>query len=387
MDRPAVTDAVVEAGPEQMAGPNPLDEKLVSAALECIDDDFALVDDRPVAVADLWREVIGDAVGGRVDRVVLIVPSWWSTARVDCVHTAALSVASTVSLLTRTEVLADGHTTILEVARELVVVNPASGPRTVVARRGDVGSDADTVVSVVGAGAPVLVDAPATAQPFTAAVLDRLRATGIAVAVARHDAVLVAHPTGDAESVTVEDARLPRSRRGAAVIAGITSAVLLCAAFAMRGGPAESAAHDIPMTLLVEGRVGVMVPAVWPVQRITSGPGSARVQIVSSTEPDVALQLTQSVGPAWGRSGVVDSLRAALQAEPAGVFVDFNASDDRAGKPAVTYRERRPNHYVDWVVLIDGEVRIAIGCQSAPGREQLIRDVCDRAVRSAHAIF
>jgi len=39
------------------------------------------------------------------------------------------------------------------------------------------------------------------------------------------------------------------------------------------------------------------------------------------------------------------------------------------------------------VVLIDGSLRIAIGCQSAPGHEDAVRQACDQAVRSAHAVF
>jgi hypothetical protein len=38
-------------------------------------------------------------------------------------------------------------------------------------------------------------------------------------------------------------------------------------------------------------------------------------------------------------------------------------------------------------VLVDKILRIAIGCQTAPGREQLVREVCDRAIGSAHAVF
>ncbi len=70
-----------------------------------------------------------------------------------------------------------------------------------------------------------------------------------------------------------------RGRRATAVLAGtLLSAAALCGGFAGRQhgpGPATS----MPMTLLVEGRVGVMVPAQWVVQRVTAGPGSARVQV------------------------------------------------------------------------------------------------------------
>jgi type VII secretion-associated protein (TIGR03931 family) len=142
------------------------------------------------------------------------------------------------------------------------------------------------------------------------------------------------------------------------------------------------------MTLLVEGRVGVMVPTQWVVQRVTSGPGSPRVQVVSPTDADIAVHVTQSSLPLpQSHAQVAASLRSALGEEPDGVFVEFNPSDRRADQPAVTYREIRAGHHIAWVVLTDGSLRIAIGCQSAPGREAAVREACDEAIRSAHAVF
>jgi type VII secretion-associated protein (TIGR03931 family) len=138
----------------------------------------------------------------------------------------------------------------------------------------------------------------------------------------------------------------------------------------------------------VEGRVGVMVPAQWVVQRVTSGPGSARVQVVSPTDADTAVHVTQSsLTPHRSHEQVAESLRSALRDEPDGVFVDFNPSDRRAGQPVVTYREIRADHHIAWVVLVDKSLRIAIGCQSAPGQEEAVREVCDQAIRTAHAVF
>jgi type VII secretion-associated protein (TIGR03931 family) len=142
------------------------------------------------------------------------------------------------------------------------------------------------------------------------------------------------------------------------------------------------------MTLLVEGRVGVMVPARWAIQRVTSGPGSARVQIVSLDDKNVAVHVTQSsLAPRQSREQVAEALRRALRQEPDGVFVDFNPSDSRADQLVMTYREIRADRQIQWSVLIDGPLRIAVGCQSAPGREEAVREVCDRAIRSAHAVF
>jgi len=143
-------------------------------------------------------------------------------------------------------------------------------------------------------------------------------------------------------------------------------------------------------TFLVEGRVALTVPANWPTARIVAGPGSARVQATSPADPEVALHITQSLVPGETLSGTAERLKRAIDAEPGGVFVDFNPSGISAGRPAVTYREVRASHQVRWTILLDGAVRISVGCQSPPGDDpagyEAIRDVCEQAVRSAHAI-
>jgi type VII secretion-associated protein (TIGR03931 family) len=68
------------------------------------------------------------------------------------------------------------------------------------------------------------------------------------------------------------------------------------------------------------------------------------------------------------------------------VFVDFNSSAVRVGRSAVTYREIRAGHHVRWTVFLDGAVQISIGCQSRPGGEDAVREACEQAVRSAHAL-
>jgi type VII secretion-associated protein (TIGR03931 family) len=270
----------------------------------------------------------------------------------------------------------------------LVVVSPASGRATVVAR-----VDEDTAIAevmfAIGMTAQVIVDAPADSMLFADVLADLLRGNGTAVSFAREGAVLSAvvegKPSGSAHA-RAGPAQSPRRRRGTAVLSGIASAVVLCAGAALRGG-APDTEPTTPVSLLVEGRMGVMVPATWTVQRITAGPGSARLQILSSTDPDIALHLTQTAGVSTSQASTVEAIRIALLAEPDGVFVDFNPSDSRAGRPAVTYREIRQGRNVAWAVVLDQSVRIAIGCQSAPEREAVVRDVCDRAIQTAHAIF
>ena len=108
------------------------------------------------------------------------------------------------------------------------------------------------------------------------------------------------------------------------------------------GGLAASHQTETPATELVEGRVAVQIPAGWSVQRITGGPGSARVQVVSPVDPGAILHITQSRVPTADLAATADALRSAAAAQPPGVFVDFRPDDRRAGRPAVTYREVRP---------------------------------------------
>jgi len=202
-------------------------------------------------------------------------------------------------------------------------------------------------------------------------------------------------------------ARLARSARPARVtiassdavkrrgrtLSGLGAAAIVVAAAAPTavnmgrpGGVAPKPVYAAPTTFLVEGRVAVSVPAAWSTQRVINGPGSARVQVTSPTDPEVALHITQSPVAGETLRATADRLKRAIGAEPPGVFVDFDPSGTSAGRPAVTYREVRAGHHVRWTVLLDGPVRISIGCQSPPGGEDAVRDACEQAVRSAHAV-
>jgi type VII secretion-associated protein (TIGR03931 family) len=141
-----------------------------------------------------------------------------------------------------------------------------------------------------------------------------------------------------------------------------------------------------PTTVLVEGNVALTIPVGWRAQRVVAGPGSARVQITSPSDPEAALHVTQTPTPGETLTDAADRLRRAIDAEPAGVFVDFNPAGASAGRPAVTYREVRVTHHVRWTVLVDGSLRISIGCQSRPAAEDAVRDACEQAVRTAHAV-
>ncbi|MFI5509366.1 type VII secretion-associated protein [Mycobacterium sp. NPDC051804] len=382
---------VVEVGPGTIRGANDVRQEWISAALDCVDDDFALLDDRPVSVQDVWDDVMSTVIGAGVDTVVLVCPAWWSSARTDRVRRAARRVAQDVVVLERITALREGisaETAIVEITSDVVVVTVVDKIVAVVTRQEPV-ADVDALVAAVAGPPGVLVDAPVAvpgADRLAAMIATRMRVIGVRVKIADDGCVLraaAAYPSRDSGLVGEV-----RHRKALAILFGALSAAVLCGGYVViHDQGSDLRVDDMASTLLVEGRVGVMVPAAWTAQRITAGPGSARVQLVSPTDGDVALQITQSVAPQ--QSSLVDTahaLHAALADATDGAFVDFNPSDRRADRDAVTYREVRPQRHVAWSVLVDGAVRIAIGCQSAPGREHLVRQACDRAIRSAHAV-
>lgn len=394
-----MTKVVIEVGPGTIRGANDVRPEWVSAALDCIDDEIALLDDRPVSVRDVWDDVMSAAAGSGIDVAVLVCPAWWSSARIDIAQQAAHTVATDVVLLDRTAMLREGisaETTIVEITSDVAIVTVFEKIVAAVPRQGELVEDAEAVVAAVGAPAGVLVDAPVSvfgAELLASLVTDRMRAIGVPVRVADDDWIRRA-ATAQGSYVRAQPAEVAiggsgwlRDRKTLAVLFGVLSTVVLCSGVAAVHDSSSDRVDDMPMTLLTEGRIGLMVPATWTAQRITSGPGSARVQVVSPTDADVALHVTQSIlAQPSSLAKTADTLLAALTESVDGAFVDFNPSDRRADRDAVTYREIRPERIIAWTVLIDGTARIAIGCQSLPRREHLVREVCDRAIRSAHAV-
>lgn len=408
--------AIIEAGPGTIrriccgTGSVADDEmaNIVRAALDAIDDRVALVGERPAAVNALWEAALRSATRGHCDGMVVVHPSWWPVSRVGVVSEAATGVSSRTRTRTRTSLLrrasgsAPEATVVVEIAERLVAVTATEV--TAVPRTAEPRSVAQDVAGVVAAMAPeaVLIDTPSTVAgaPALAALIadavrgggdnipDLLEITDVRLArLARSTYLAAAEPAVPAVLARATDR--PRGRtRSALVAAAIVVAAAAPTAMTMGrpGVVAPKAVETAPTTVLVEGRVTLSVPATWSVQRVVSGPGSARVQVTSPTNSDVALHITQSPVAGETLSDTAERLKHAIDAAAPGVFVDFDPSRTRAGRPAVTYREVRTGHDVRWTVLLDGPVRISIGCQSRAGDENAVRDACDQAVRSAHAI-
>jgi type VII secretion-associated protein (TIGR03931 family) len=387
-----------------------------SSALGAIDDHVALVDGRPVTVASLWHNALRSRDCGSPDAtkaMIIVHPSWWPASRVGVVTAAANgAVMQPRSWLLRQASTASEATVVVEIAEKMVsIAGDSKGQRLVaVPRTTGLRPLAEEVAAVVARirqwpTSVVLIDAPSAVAGASAV------ATLIAAAVRDADNGHTALVVDDARLAQLAHAvRLPEDEltQPAAAAGGVGSrawklsgvaaagvvlavAAPAVAAVGRNGAPATEAVHT---TFLVEGRVALTVPANWSAQRVIGGPGSARVQVTSPSDPEVALHVTQSAVPDTTQEkhearealqGTAERLRRAIDTEPAGVFVDFNPSAVSVGRSAVTYREVRAGHQVRWTVMLDGAVQISIGCQSRPGSEDAVREVCEQAVRSAHA--
>ncbi|MEB3983005.1 type VII secretion-associated protein [Mycobacterium sp. 663a-19] len=409
--------AIIEAGPGTVrrlcCGTSVVaDAEMAEAALESIDDPVTMVDGRPVAVDSLWRAMLRSVdCRERAPKGAMVVvhPSWWSSPRVGVVTTAARTLAEEVSARPRSWLLRRGSkgepeaAVVVEIAERLVAI--AGADVVAVPRRSEHRAVAERVASVVDgimcdATGTVLVDAPATvagAPALATLIATAMRGRGRRVVEVGDAALPRLAGLAQAYLGARDEPSPPRSaaavggiRPHAWMLRGLVAAgVVLAAAVpavAAMGRHGVTRADAVATAFLVEGRVAVEVPANWPTQRVVAGPGSARVQVTSPSDPEVALHVTQSPVPEETLSDTAERLKRAIDAEPAGVFVDFNPSGNSAGRPAVTYREVRAGHQVRWTVVLDGTVRISIGCQSRPGGEDAVTAACERAVRSAHAI-
>ncbi|CAN3127484.1 type VII secretion-associated protein [Mycobacterium sp. smrl_JER01] len=392
-----MTPVVVEVGPATVCGPRRAPAEWTSAALDCIDDIVALVDDEPVRVSALWRDLLGAVIGEPARPLVLVVPTWWSSGRIDVVAGAAhaLSTPATdvtpaadgadvtdVVVLRRGTLLGGvGEVLVEACAEHLVVLSPAAGC-SVLAR------DGGALSAHLASATSVLIDVPTGVQ-LPAAVIAALRRLPVPVTYSDptrlRDAALGALPA----PVRVDAPARP-VRRVAVLLAG---AVLTAAAGGWTAQSPWAQSLSVPTPddiigldsrLLVEGRVSVTVPAGWLQERITTGAGSARVRVAAPGGLP-ALHITQSEGAPAGIAEIAESLRQAIRSEPGGVFTDLDPSGELGGRAVVSYLERRADSETRWSVLSDGTVRIAVGCQAAPGEHATVAEVCSRAVNSARA--
>ena len=382
---------VVEVGPASvrvLGGPSAgePDEAMVSAVLDGIDDAVALFDERPVVVAELMRAVMSSILVASPGPVVIVHPSWWSRARIDLVVQSS-GAARKVVALSRSEVVrAAGHGgTLIEIAGEFVAV---AGPGLRVFGRGTIESIA-AAAAEVGRSGDVLLDAPA-AIPGSAQTAEQLR---VALAARGRSA-------RDVDVAALADAAPSRRRVGGPVAALVAASLVLAAPVLPDGRELvlpdgrervatprpEVGAPDPAAVNLVEGRIVVAVPLHWHVERVRSGSGSRRVQVGSPVDPDIALHITASYAPDSTLAQAAEVLGDAVADQTPGVFVGFRPAVEVAGRPAVTYREVRVGRVVDWSVVLSGSTRIGIGCQSAPDRTEVVRAVCEQAIRTAREL-
>jgi type VII secretion-associated protein (TIGR03931 family) len=400
---------VIEVGPNAVrrlccGAMTVVDSEAERVALESIDDPVTLVDFRPVAVESLWRALLGSLDCGSLERAIVVHPSWWAPARVDLVSAAAQVLAGDVVMRSRSWLLSQAApsrshdaTVVVEIADSFVVITGAATAAET--RRRDEQDVAEAVVRRVNTMVSdttetVVIDAPRTvhgACALAAMIANALRDSAGMTATQIDDIGLrkLATRVIPGESHAREPNgrttdRHVRRRWGPALAPLLTSAVLGLSALAHHAAPPHG--DGMPTTFVVEGHVALEIPAQWSMRRVVAGPGSARLQITSPSDLEVSLHVTQSRVALTTLGATAEFLKSAIDAAPAGVFVDFNPAARSVGRSAVTYREIRSGHDIRWTVWVDRAIRISIGCQSRHGREDAVSQECGLAVRSARAV-
>ncbi|MCV7256127.1 type VII secretion-associated protein [Mycobacterium hackensackense] len=379
MDRAAVTAVAVLFGPASVRGPCPVRGELVRAGLDFLDDRDTIVDDLPVSVDSVLREIIGTVVGGDgrvVDGLVLVCPGWWPSARLDRIRAAATAACAEAVVVTRAHVHRRRHPgadILVEITDEFVLAATADTTVLVVPRRTGV---AAAVAAGLDEPASVLIDAPggvAGARAVATEMAAGLRRGGEVAIVGDHQLLQTA---GD---MCASPADPPRHRWPWVVVVCLLAAAT-AVAVALHRPPREPS--DRATVLITEGRVAARVPADWVVERITAGTGSRRVQVTESGG-ERALLIVQSPAEV-DMATTATTLASALHREDPTVFTDFEATRQRAGRPVISYTEARAGRKIEWSVFLEGGVRIAVGCQSTIDRDA--REICDQTIASAHSV-
>jgi type VII secretion-associated protein (TIGR03931 family) len=402
---------IIEVGPNAVrrlccGGATVADSEVEKVAFEHFDDPVTLIDLRPVTVESLWRSVLAAVDCGTAEEVIVVHPSWWAPDRVDVVGAAAQVLVGDVVLRSRSWLLTHASqarselaTLVVEIADDLVAVTGAAVAAQT--RHRDQQAVADAVVRSVltmmsDTSQMVVIDSPRTvrdARSLSALIARELQNSGGMTALEIDDiglrrlagAIVPAESLARASSGSAVTGVVRRSLWRLALVLPVISLVIGVGGLIRHAAPRVLDA-GIPTTYVVEGHVALKVPAQWPMQRVVAGPGSARVQITSPSDPEVALHVTQSRVALASLDATAEFLKSAIDAEPAGVFVDFNPTGQSADRPAVTYREIRSGHHIRWTVWVDKAVRISIGCQSRQGHDEAVDRECEVAVRSARAL-
>jgi type VII secretion-associated protein (TIGR03931 family) len=374
-----MTAAVVIIGPGSVHGPNAVSDQTVRAAIDAIDDEHALIDERPVGVDALWAAILAEVAGDCAQRPILVVPGWWSETRVARIRRAADQHREGHVVACRHDAYRTQSGCILEIAQEFVLCRTAGIPVSVTPRLGELTEVAGSAAHSVTAGGPVLIDAPAGiagAADLAAAIAGQLRGRGRDARLV-DDRLIAAEFAVQQESVAAAPPRR-RTTAWALPMGALLAVGVLLAAGRTVFAPDESTA------LITEGRVTMRIPADWTVQRVTSGAGSARIQVFPRGDEVSAILLTQSPA-APDPATTATLLKAALELQAPGVFTDFREDDGRPGRIVLSYNEIREGRVIGWAVFVDGRTRIAIGCQQPRPGAETIRTHCDEAIRSAHA--
>ena len=372
----------------------PPDPRLTAAALDG-DDPMVLVGARPMALREVWRALLEPLL--RSDEPALLVhPSWWPGPRIDNVRAVAQRLSADVITSPRSWLLATiaGDAPVVEIGPQIVTVTVDGAVPSGIPRRARAPSDvADSIVRTVlreSERGPVWLDAPAGvpgAGALAAQIAERLKAVNRAV-----------HRVGDRqllsaaavvmefdEAQPIAQPRRTHRRLLNCAAAATAAAIAAVGLWTGAGGGAAVDTAAVATTALVEGHVTMQIPADWAIRRIMMGPGSARVEAISPGDAEMVLHLTQASVRDDSLVAAAATLRRAIDAEPAGIFIDFHPTDERAGRAAITYREIRPGHEIRWAVVVDGNMRIGIGCQTGAASDD-VTTACKDAVRSAHQI-
>ncbi|SEB12034.1 MULTISPECIES: type VII secretion-associated protein [unclassified Mycobacterium] len=374
---------VVVVGPNTIRGPGDIDADLVSSALECVDEPLGLLRTAVLPAQHIWRDVMA-AAAGTASAITVVCPTWWTPSRIERVRTAVPTSVSHVVIERRTDALraagGEPDCTVIELGEDIVTISRPGAAASVV-RRTD-SATAEAVIARTTWHGHVVIDAPIGvpgAAPLAAEMQALLQDQGVPAQILSCDDLLDQADEDSTRSAAAT--RSPRARIATAFAAAV--AVIGAGAVGLSNtdapAPPVAAVADPEFTWLVEGRVAVQIPVRWTVGRALAGAGSARLQIISPDDHGQVIHLTQSVVP---REQTLDvaarSLREASTKLPDGVIVDFEEAGVSAGRAAVRYREVRSGRTVEWSVLLDGPVRIAVGCQGAA-----VQPACDTAIRSA----